>query len=79
MLKVQKLIIDDENNWQNKLIHMSQADIKLLPTTFIKKYNSYLSSLNRHQMNAKLSENRSAYGGSYYDQIKNLKELQTKE
>jgi len=46
---------------------MSTDEMKLLPNTFIKKYVSYLSSMKRHQANAKLAENKSAAGGSYYD------------
>ena len=43
MLKVQELIVSDPKNWQNKLIEMNREQIQLLPLSFLKKYNSYIT------------------------------------
>lgn len=43
MLKLQRLTMDDETNWFNKLVHMSEAEMKLLPSGFLKKYGTYVN------------------------------------
>lgn len=60
-------------NWWNKLQSMSQADLKLLPYGFLKKYGSMLNFLRRMEKEAHVRENK-IYNG-YYDQIKDAQKL----
>lgn len=65
MLKMQRLIISEPKNWFNKMINMSEEEIELLPTGFVKKYGSYLNFLQRQHRDAQLSENQTYMG--YYE------------
>lgn len=51
--------------------------MKLMPMGFIKKYGSYITNLQRYDREFHMEENKEIYG--YFNQIKNLKKLQTDE
>ena len=44
-LKLQQDWIDDKDKWWNKLLVMTDEEIKLMPLGFIRKYGSYISNL----------------------------------
>ena len=47
MLQMQKNNFEDQKAWWNKLQTMSQAEMKLLPYGFLKKYGSYIHFVKR--------------------------------
>jgi hypothetical protein len=47
MLKLQAHSMNDETNWYNKTVLMSEAEMKLLPSGFLKKYGSYLNFMQK--------------------------------
>ena len=57
--------IEDPNAWWNKIATMSEADLKLLPYGFLKKYGSYIHFLRRMENEARVTENKNYQG--YYD------------
>jgi len=59
----------------NKLAEMSEAEMKLLPYGFLKKYGSYIHFLKRMESDHQLQENKEHKG--YFDQVKRLSRLQT--
>ena len=75
MLRLQQLTFHEETNWYNKTVFMTEAEMKLLPSGFLKKYGSYLNFMQKMQTEAKLDENKQYMG--YYDQIRKLDKLKT--
>ena len=63
---------DDENVWFNKLQNMTEEEIDLIPYSFIKKYGSFLNSIEDLHKLQRENENKS---DGKWDQIKDLKEL----
>jgi len=49
----------------------------MMPLGFIKKYGSYITNLQRYNKDFYLQENKNTF--DYYQQIKNMKKLQTDE
>ena len=76
-LRMQKDFLSDENYWWNKLKTMTEPEMKLMPMGFIKKYGSYVTNLQRYDREFHMEENKNIY--DYYQQVKNLKKLQTDE
>ena len=72
-LKLQQDWIDDKDKWWNKIMVMTDAEIKLMPLGFIRKYGSYISNLKRYNDEFHLQENKNI--ADYYQQIKRLKKL----
>jgi hypothetical protein len=66
----------DPENWWNKLQQMSKEELEKMPLSFVKKYSSFLIKLKDGQELTKLEDNRSL---PYYQQIKDLKRLETNE
>jgi hypothetical protein len=75
MLRLQLLTSNEDTNWYNRTVFMTEEEIKLLPSGFLKKYGSYLNFMQKMQSEAKLDENKHFMG--YYDQIRRLGRLKT--
>lgn len=76
-LRLQGDMINDENAWWNKLVTMTEEELKLMPMGFIKKYGSYISNMARYDKEFHLDENKQGRG--YFEQVKSLKRLLTDE
>ena len=57
-LKLQDDWIKDKDKWWNKLLVMTDAEIKLMPLGFIRKYGSYISNIKRYNMEFHMEENK---------------------
>ena len=57
-LKAQEDYINDETSWWNKLKTMTEAEMKLMPLGFIRKYGSYITNMRRYDKEWHLEENR---------------------
>lgn len=69
--------LDDENKWWNKLANITDAEYKLMPIGFIRKYGTYITNMQKYDRTWHLEENKSIY--DYFNQIKNLNRLLTAE
>ena len=69
--------MNDQTSWWNKLRTMTQEEMNLMPLGFIKKYDSYITNMQRYEREFYLEENKVTNG--YFAQIKHLKKLQTDE
>ena len=76
-LRMQEDYLNDPQSWWNKLQTLTEDEMKLMPMGFIKKYGSYITNLQRYDREFHMEENKEIYG--YFNQIKNLKKLQTDE
>lgn len=75
MLSMQGKFYKDDKMWWNKLNNMTDADFKMMPYGFVKKYGSIMFYLKKQQEEFHLDENLSMNG--YFKQVKNLQGLMT--
>ena len=73
MFQMQREYIDDPDKWWNRLVTMTEPEMKLMPMGFIRKYGSYLTNIQRNHRDFHLSENKNIY--DYFQQVKNIKKL----
>jgi hypothetical protein len=66
----------DPENWWNKLKLMSKEELEKMPLSFVKKYSAFLIKLKDGQDLTKMEEN---YSLPFYQQVKDLKRLETNE
>jgi len=45
MFQMQREYIDDPDKWWNRLVTMTEPEMKLMPMGFIRKYGSYLTNI----------------------------------
>ena len=57
-LRMQEDWINDENKWWNKLMKMTDEELKMMPLGFIRKYGSYITNLKRYEKDSHLEENK---------------------
>ena len=67
---------NDDNIWWNKIQNMSEEEMDLIPYGFVKKYGSFLNSI--EDLHKLQHDNENKVGGKY-SQVKDLQELQTNE
>ena len=70
-------LLDSDTLWWKKITKMSDDEIDLLPFSFLKKYGSFINFASDVNLTLKMEENRSFE--NRWDEIKDLKELQTNE
>ena len=75
MLSMQGKYFANDKVWWNKLNNMSDAEFKMMPYGFVKKYGSIIHYLKKQREEHHLDENRRI--DNYYSQIKHLKGLMT--
>lgn len=75
MLSMQAKHYNSDTNWWNKLNNMTDAEFKMLPYGFVKKYGSIMDALAKQR--AELNLDRNLNNKEYYSQIKTLQTLQT--
>ena len=75
MLSMQGKFYKDDKMWWNKLNNITDADFKMMPYGFVKKYGSIMFYLKKQQEEFHLDENLSMNG--YFKQVKNLQGLMT--
>jgi hypothetical protein len=56
--------VNDDSLWWNKLKNMSEYDIDMLPFSFLKKYGTFLTSLQDHAL-LQHAEASKTYGGRW--------------
>ena len=75
MLSMQSKHYADGTMWWNKLNTMSDAEFKMMPYGFVKKYGSIIHFLKRQREEHHLSENQNL--NNYYSEVKHLQKLMT--
>lgn len=77
MLSMQAKHYNSDKVWWNKLNQMTDAEFKMLPYGFVKKYGSIMDALAKQR--AEMNLDRNINNSGYYSQIKNLQTLKTDE
>ena len=50
LLSIKKDVVNDENMWWNKIKTMNADELDLLPLSFLKKYGTFLHSIEDHTL-----------------------------
>lgn len=77
MLSMQAKHYNSDDMWWNKLNNMTDAEFKMLPFGFVKKYGAIMDGLAKQR--AELNLDRNLNNKEYYSQIKTLQTLKTDE
>jgi hypothetical protein len=70
MLSMQSKHYNSDKMWWNKLHNMSDAELKMLPYGFVKKYGSIMDALQKQRDELNLDNNIA--NKAYYSQIRHL-------
>lgn len=77
MLSMQAKHFNSEKVWWNKLNTMTDAEFKMLPFGFVKKYGSIMDALQKQRDELNLDNNIANV--AYYSQVRHLQTLRTDE